>query len=259
MNIIDKPYEKLREYTEVLKRSRKIHGLIVVGCQGIGKTIKVKEYLPEHIFLAGRISAFKLYDILNTYPDSIFIIDDPNDIFQNNDSYGLLLQALQTEEVRTVNWQSFAVQKNKLPATITGTWKIVIITNKIPQGKDVLLSRCLVRKIEFSLKERIALMIEFSKMEGISPEIMDYIKILATGANAEKINFRLLLKANEFWKLKQSWKTYICEELEIANHVKVMLDLESQNIPVGEKVQKFISETGFSRRTYFNMKSAKVQ
>lgn len=254
---LDKYYTKIKDYIDVLKKSNKIHGLVLYGCYALGKTrFVMKNVNDKYTFISGHITPLKLYSIICEYSDSLIIIDDPTDIFINKDSYSLLLQALQTETKRIVQWQSTTQEENGLPLKVEFKGKIIIVANRINEDShDVLLSRCLVKEIKFSLYERQKILYEFCNENNIPNEIMDYVATISNNANSESINFRFILKAYEFYKEKKDWKEFVSNELELNEHIKLILDLENTVSPIKDKIKQFIEQTGMSRKTYYNYRN----
>jgi hypothetical protein len=247
-------YQQLHDYISVLSGSEKIHGLIILGSPSIGKTRQVLSQIDNAVVLAGHITPLSLFKTIYENSDKNIVIDDPTTLLESQDSVGILLQALQTEKTRIVQWLSTHLAKLDMLTKTPFSGKIVIVANSIPKEMDVLLSRCLLRRIAFSVEERAKLLVAFSKQEGITLEISEYALKLCNKANSDRVNFRLLLKANEFHRKSLDWKEFLMESLEVDEVLKVLLDLEHEPISVKDKVEKFKEITGLSRASYFRLK-----
>ena len=145
------------------------------------------------------------------------------------------------------------MDKTGIPSKSEFNGKIVITTNELPDD-DVLLSRCFTKEVKFTLKERINLLREFAEQEKIPTELVDYITLLANGGNAEQINFRFLLKANEFHN-QNSWKEFIDEELAITPEIKAIIDITSIMSKTNDQIKEFRERTGYQRSAFFKYKN----
>lgn len=257
---LDAYYSQLYDYTKVVQGSEWIHGLVLIGSPAIGKTRQIMRKMNDIVLIAGHITPLSLFLILSENPNKTIVIDDPSDIWRNLDSHSILLQALQTEKKRFIRWQSTILEKLKKPPIAEFNGKVVIIANEIPNGQEVLLSRCLLRRLAFSFEQRAKLLVAFSKQEGIYLPICEHAIKLCNSANQDRVNFRLLLKANEFHKQNLDWASFLMEELEIDEVTKVFLEVEAKPLSVNDKIKEFRERTGYSRRSYFLYKKVqKVQ
>ena len=100
---LEKHYKDLYDMVEVLVKSKNIHGLIVYGSAGLGKTFnviykleKMKEegHNIEYELITGHITALQLYQLLYQNKEKIVVIDDIADIFKDDTAKGILLSAL---------------------------------------------------------------------------------------------------------------------------------------------------------------------
>jgi hypothetical protein len=248
-------YNQLRDYVSVLTKSDKIHGLVVRGSPSIGKTRQLLGMIDNAVILAGHITPVMLYQTIYQNSDKILIIDDPSMLLENIDSVGILLQALQTEKDRIVQWQSTYLQKLDMLTKTPFSGKVVLVVNDLPKDMEVLLSRCLLRNLSFSFESRAKLLIAFSKQEGISLELSEYAISLMNRANEDRVNFRLLLKANEFYKQNLNWREFLNEELEIDENARIFMEIEAKSLSVADKVKEFKEKTNLSRASYFRLKA----
>ena len=245
-------YQQLNDYVSVLSDSEKIHGLICIGSPSTGKSRQIIGMVDNAVVVSGHITPLSLYKTIYENSDKTIIIDDPTTLLESQDSVGILLQALQTEKTRIVQWLSTYLSKLDMLTKTPFTGKVVIIANSIPKEMEVLLSRCLLRKIAFSFEERAKLLSAFSKQEAIPIEISEYALKLCNKANQDRVNFRLLLKANEFHKKSLDWKEFLMESLEIDEVDKAILEIDSKPLSTSDKIKEFRERTGFCRASWFN-------
>ena len=163
-----------------------------------------------------------------------------------NNPYALsiLLSALwSSTNTRIINWNSTRSAKVSVPSKYIFNSKIIVITNKIPQTdySDVVLSRCLVYKLELGYKNIIKLMYLMG-----DKEVVDYIREHSSEAT-KNFDLRLLKKAEKFKEYdKDNWKELINPLLEVDEYLELIVQ--------GISCSDFIEKTQMSRRSYFRYK-----
>jgi len=263
---IEKYYRDLYNNVEVLVKSKDIHGLIVYGSTGLGKTFnviykleKMKEegYNIEYELVTGHITALELYQLLYHNKEKIIVIDDIPTIYKNETIKGILLSALWGVNNKRIIRYFSTSSKLKVPPLFEFKGKIVFITNEFKKEFKALKSRCFIYNLEFNNDDVLKIMYELAKKEKIDFEVIDFIKEEVDKNKNIKLNLRILKKAKEFWKYNKDWKRLLKLEL-LLNYDKgyrIVAELIArEDLTEKEKIHIFTEETGLSRRTYFYYK-----
>jgi len=171
-------------------------------------------------------------------------------LFDNDISKGILLSALWSATgVRVVNYKSTS-EKLDAPKSFVFNGKIIVICNDFPQELETLKSRCLYYVVKFNYYQKIRIIYEICKVEGIPKEIADFIKE-NTDPTTENLNFRLPIKIYEIYKNHKDWKKLAKGQLEENEIMRVIRELLEEDISQKKRVEKFIEKTGHSRATYY--------
>ena len=262
---LEKHYKDLYDMVEVLVKSKNIHGLIVYGSAGLGKTFnviykleKMKEegHNIEYELITGHITALQLYQLLYQNKEKIVVIDDIADIFKDDTAKGILLSALWgVNNKRIIRYYSTS-SKLKAPSLFEFKGKIIFITNEL-KGFKALKSRCFKFNLEFDNDTILKIMYELAKKKNVDFEVVDFIKEEVDKNKSIKLNLRIFEQAKEFWMHSKDWKRLLRLEL-LLNYNKgyrIVSELVARDdLTEKEKVRIFMEETGLSRRTYFYYK-----
>jgi len=262
---LEKHYKDLYDMVEVLVKSKNIHGLIVYGSAGLGKTFnviykleKMKEegHNIEYELVTGHITALQLYQLLYQNKEKIVVIDDIADIFKDDTAKGILLSALWgVNNKRIIRYYSTS-SKLKAPSLFEFKGKIIFITNEL-KGFEALKSRCFKFNLEFDNDTILKIMYELAKKKNVDFEVVDFIKEEVDKNKSIKLNLRIFEQAKEFWMHSKDWKRLLRLEL-LLNYNKgyrIVSELVARDdLTEKEKVRVFMEETGLSRATYFRYK-----
>lgn len=262
---LEKHYKDLYDMVEVLVKSKNIHGLIVYGSAGLGKTFnviykleKMKEegHNIEYELITGHITALQLYQLLYQNKEKIVVIDDIADIFKDDTAKGILLSALWgVNNKRIIRYYSTS-SKLKAPSLFEFKGKIIFITNEL-KGFEALKSRCFKFNLEFDNDTILKIMYELAKKKNVDFEVVDFIKEEVDKNKSIKLNLRIFEQAKEFWMHSKDWKRLLRLEL-LLNYNKgyrIVSELVARDdLTEKEKVRVFMEETGLSRATYFRYK-----
>lgn len=116
----------------------KMRSLIVNGPPGVGKSSMVKQFLTQystddHKVVSGHITNLSMYHALFTHRESkqVLVLDDTDNVFSKIEGLNILKAAMDTQPVRTVNWESSsgALSAMKVPTSFKTNGGVVLITN----------------------------------------------------------------------------------------------------------------------------------
>lgn len=222
-------YELLKEYIEVWKKSKDIHGLLLSGPVGVGKSFEIEKALKneDYILINTHVTPLKLYISLYDSRQSYIIIDDVLELFKNKDTSGLLIAATQTgSKPRVLTWHTTS-DKLEVPTKFVYSGKIAIICNKLPVHLEHLKSRCFCFELKLSYNEIMEKLEEVSKGMRMPKKIMDFIRQNTDESTPKEVlNIRLLMKLHSLYKkfpakwqdlglhlIKQDEKLYILKKI----------------------------------------------
>lgn len=184
----------------------KVHGLIVSGPPGIGKSHTVVSALEEEFgtesmryeIVGGYASAFGIYKALyrNSGRNNILVFDDCDAALDNEDAINPLKRALDGGLSRTVSWMSDnkTLKAEDIPDRFEFNGRVIFLTNtdferctspKLKPHVDAMLSRCHYLDLEMgSQRDQLlrikhivenGLLEEFDLDEDEHKEIMEFV------------------------------------------------------------------------------------
>lgn len=140
--------------------------------------------------------------------------------------------------------------------------KIILLTNTLPQGKEVeaFLSRCLNYRISFNereIKQMLRLAAdspEYFEDRALSKDVADFISERAD-ADFSQVNLRTLRLGYELAKTQPELWRELLPNLLPKSDIRSEDPLHAQRraaLPIKEQIAEFQARTGKSRRTFFN-------
>lgn len=272
-SVLEKSFRITNSLVKTLCSSQDIHGLILVGSAGLGKSYNVLKALKEMGYKKGKdfetlnsyVTPLELYKFLyENKDDKIIVFDDTMGFFQNKTNIGLILASLWGEGKRKVTYSS-GTGKLKIPNQFLFNSKIVWCANQLPNGLEAVKSRCYYYEISFTYQEKIEMMYEMAKLQGIPFEVVDFIKE-ETDETIENLDFRLLFKIYNIYQnrrtyYKNDWKAVSREMLGLQKDEKMALLKKylEESDSVKEARQIWTAKTGQSNRQFWRYKALKEQ
>lgn len=254
-------YQEIIKYLDLVLDSKKINGFVLEGSFGTGKSLVIKSHLKaknrQFIYFNSYTTSLAFYMMIYENKDNIILIDDLSGIWNDEKGISILRALMNTDDKRFIRYESTS-DKLKCPSSFNFNGKIIILCNNITKHLDEsVLSRTIYRKIEFTNAEKL----EFSKkiIKWNYPKLSNYqVSNIYNFVNENvdetnlKFNFRDLLKITEIYlKYPKEWKDLAIKELEKDETMILIKELqEFKNKKY--QVEKFIEQTGLSRRTYYN-------
>lgn len=252
-------YQDLYEILDVFINSPTFNLLIISGRAGIGKSFKIIEWCSRKNLQAfkynGHITPFQLFHIFYSHSNSLVIFDDSNPILDNVSSVSLLLQACETMNTRVVSWNTS--KPVDIPERYSFDGKVIILTNRdFAEIDEALQSRAIKFCLEFDnfkTLEIINSLCQLPEKDLIIKLLKDNISKIEVNLRLYKLleNFLLFLKGNnrlnDFQKLGS-----IVIEMESNKNLRICYELLKNTADVKKLVQKFVEETGCSRKTFYN-------
>lgn len=186
--------------------------IMVTGLSGIGKTHLVKKHLKEnlliedddYIMVSGKCTPLGLYRILYEHQHQRIVFDDCDSIFKDHDSLNILKAALDSYDVRKVDWRS-----SKLPDDLEPSFEfegqIIFVSNLTADRIDeAVKSRTIVIDLQMSRKEICAHL--WNILDEVEPDMERSVKEIVLTAvektinTFEQFNIRTFMKACKIYQ-----------------------------------------------------------
>lgn len=253
------------------------HGAIIYGNAGVGKTRGVMNRLVKfgvpYALYNSYSTPLAFYEMLYRNNGKTVVLDDVNTLLRNPLAVALLKAALfsvGTERLITYSSTAKVLEDRGLPAQFIFTGRVILILNEIPSSLketfQALLSRVYEYKLELTKQEKLKLVeivFKTSDVFGIEEkplwELYLFLESVLDFSNLHKFNVRTALRAAEIWKLQgaEKAKPMIMDLMETDLKLKafVMIEDGGAALPVSAKVHVWEECTGYSRRSYFDVKA----
>lgn len=255
-------YNDYYEHIDSFLENKKVNGFIVVGKGGMGKSfnlfLRLKEKNIDFKLIKGHFTPLSFYRFLYENSErSYIVIDDICKLANDKDLISLLLGALDYDN-RLVEWQSARTPLTAdLPKKFEFNSKIFILANEFNANDEflnALKDRCIYYELNFRKEQIIQMLYILANKKNYPVELVDYLKELSETNVIENLTLRILDKIYPYYS-KPNWKKLIKQILEMDELKNTVFELMKSGMSVSEQVREFIQKTGYSRRTYFRIKS----
>lgn len=271
MEKIEEIYKVPNEYVKVVVNDNNdIKSLLFTGKLGQGKTFGTLDTLDKlgvsYVYRSGYTSPLKLYLFLyeNREKDKVIVFDDTYGLMNKDSSAILLLNALfGNKGHREVVWDSSTQHLEKAPKSFLFEAKIILITNNLPKkySSELIKSRCLTYRFNFSVTELLEVMEEISKKEHpklTAEERTEVFNFIKSKVDETTDNFDLRVQStveNLFLYDKTKWKELASPMIEKKNHKLVLLKKFLEETSSMKEVGRMWKEAGLgSERQMFRYK-----
>lgn len=163
--LTDKKFKTLRTVVAMVA-SKQRPSMIIVGKGGLGKSFNVEQTIEsmgikknEYATIKGYSTSKGLYQILYDNKDSLIIFDDCDEALEHKVSISLLKAALDSKDVRTVNWNAKLQKNDKYPPSFDFSGSVIFISNLNKEDIDqAIISRSMVVDVSMTEDEKLARM-----------------------------------------------------------------------------------------------------
>ena len=260
-NELEKAFKITKKLITTLVKSENIHGLILKGGAGIGKSFTTIKTLKDLKLKKGRdyeimlsyTTPLELYQFLyENRDDKVIILDDTMGFFDNKINIGIVLSALWGEGKRIVHYHSSS-GKLKVPQSFIFNSKIIWCANDV-KDIEAVKSRCFYHELNFSYNDKIKLFYEIGKIKGIKTEVIDFIKENSDELT-KNLDFRLVIKINDMCSNNKEWKDLAIDLLGKSDSLLLLKNFLNECSQIKDAEEKWCKETGYSRKTFYNYKN----
>lgn len=254
-------YKLLEDYANVWIKSKDIHGFLVEGPVGMGKTYTIERILKAkkkpYCLLNTYITPLTLYITLYNFRNHFIVIDDVLELFKNKTNSGLLIAALQSEKKeRLISYNSTTEKLKEIPRQFYFNGKIAIICNKLPKRLDHLKSRCYQFELKFNYNEKLEILEHIARRLHYPKVVVDFIKQNTSEATPDEIlNIRLLLKLHSIYKTHpKKWKELGIYLLKKDSDLYLVKQIIEKYPNVRDQIKVYQELTGKSRASFYRTK-----
>ena len=269
--VLERLYKIPRHYVKSVIKGQTL-SLILLGKQARGKSYLAIETMnnekANYRYHSGFTSPMALYKLLyeNKGKDVINIFDDTNSLMTNNQALPIMLNALHSiNDMRKIMWNTTS-SKLDVPTTFNYEARTILITNVLPNNLNSTLisSRCLCYEFKPTNKELLMMMYEIAKTDSDIPkekriEIVDFMKDYADGTC---LNFDLRTQKhieNLYRYDKDNWRDLANPLLSKNREMVLLKTLLKECITMGEAQNKWCSQTGMCRASFFAKKNSLME
>src|SRR4051794_2691818 len=245
-------YQRLEQYLRAFAQGH-FHLLILVGAGGLAKSRSVRAVLGgKACWIEGNATPFGMYAKLYRHKDEFVVIDDVDALYADRSGVRLLKCLCQTEESKTVAWNSDArsLERQGIPKEFVTKSRVAIIANEwktLDKNVGALQDRGHGLLFEPSAAE-------VHKKAGTwfdDREIYDWF-----AANLHRIrepSFRHYVRARELKAAGMDW-TEVLAAAEENRRARLVAELlaSAAHESTAARVQEFLKRGGGCRATFFN-------
>lgn len=212
-------------------------------------------------YISCKATPLELYHMLYENKDKeLIILDDLK--WDNEQLISILKGAWQSlsNGKRLVQYNSSKIQ---IPKVFDIKARFICFANSIPNTIDMnaLISRTLFYEFKPNYKEKLHLIKQvaqkpYKKLKlSHRNEVFEFIVSNTTPAT-KRLNLRTYFKICEYYRYdKEKWRKLAIEELQADSRLYMVCDLIESGLPVEEQVERYKTETGESRATFFRLKN----
>lgn len=260
---IDIFYKDLIDNLDVVLKSDKLFGYIVLGRSGTGKSLQIIQKVSgklknfEWVYFTGHLTPLELYKCIYENNGKLIIFDDVS-LWENGLSRKIIRSALWSASGERQIIYASSTSKLKIPKTfsLNENTTFIVIDNELPQNiQESIKTRCSVYHLNLSNEDLIKIMYVIGKQK---PKVVDEIKRICFENKSILLNLRMLVKGNEFLKYKpECWKHLLkLEMLQMCDiRIPILKEALKKVFPnEKERILYFIQKTGSSRASFFRLK-----
>lgn len=247
-------YEKLSQYTKGFAKGA-YNLMFLIGAPGQSKSTILRESMVrEHLWVEGNVSAFKLYQRLYDYRDKPLILDDVDSAFRDRELVRLLKCLCQTEDSKTVSWNTDNRRLDllEIPNEFRTKSKVCIIANEwqtLNRHVGSLTDRGILIKFEPTPREVHAKAKTFFKDKEILDFFEQYLPCL------DEISLRLYTRAAEIKASGVDWREPAMESIGLREVVIYQELIHDRSfVTQTEREMVFMKRTGLSRPMFYDAK-----
>jgi hypothetical protein len=259
--------EVIRSYEDYGNFVRSFFGgyyqlLIVLGKPGLGKTQAFKEYAGDNAHITkGWTSPLQAYIDAYHHRNKLLIYDDAETLWQRSAGRVFMRSICESQPIKDVQWASTSSELKRLgiPQHFRTSSKVAIIANHFTFGREDELQAVLDRghliyfdPIPVEVHTRVG---DWFWDQQVYDFVGDRLHMLA------EVSSRTYVKAWERRRAGSDWRKMIIDQYCLDSTKLAVQELEVDQTckSVQDRVDRFMSQTGRSRATYFNVKRALQQ
>ena len=270
--VLEDYYSNLKSLVRMVAKGH-TNNLFVVGEGAVGKSHTILSTLAsenlkagdDFVYFSGYLTPLELYHHLFDNQQKLVIFDDTEGL-EDIKSISILKSAMWgTSGERVVSYKSTS-KELKAPSQFIFQGRIILCSNRLPNGKnkesmDALVSRAFMTELKFNFADKMRILAEIASVVNYKTltleQRQEVFKFIQENSDetTEGMNIRLLLKAFDAFVSGEDWKMIAKGMLNSDGRLSLMKQLLSKPLSVREQIKEFVEQTGYSRRTFFRLKS----
>jgi len=243
---------------------------MLVSAGGLGKSTAVDEALngTDYLVIDSHATPVSFYKQLYDNKNKLIVLRDIQNLLNNQITISMLKNLTDTKELKEISYHTTSKLLKDYESSFVTTSKTLVELNYL-NANSPHLTALMTRGYALDFQPNATEVI--NKMKEIAPkitidlneverkEVLDYI--ISFGEGSDSLNLRTLVRG---FQLKEwgkhdtafDWQDNLRQLMNIDNRLIVLKELQIRpNLSEEEKVKEFMRTTGFSRATYFTLKS----
>lgn len=228
--------------------------LVLVGRPGLQKTRNVRAVLGSEVcWIESNATAFGMYCRLFECRDEPVVIDDVDSLYSDRAAVRLLKCLCQTEERKTVAWQSYAkaLEREDIPRRFATRSRVLIIANNwriLNANVSAIEDRGHVLLFEPSALEVHLRTAEWFADQQVFDFVAEHLHLIA------EPSMRHCVMGLELKEAGFDWKSRLLERWQVDSKTILVAKLKADpSYPTEEdRARAFVQAGGGCRATYFN-------
>ena len=277
-----KHIETIEALIQTLVKSETFHALVVHSIPGWGKSTAIDKSLGKLGIQAVSIGSYAtplhIYNTFCTYPERMIVLDDSALLFSDPKIMAILKAATwqssgnnpaSNGNLRRISWGSTSDKVEQPFVDFTG--KVILLTNVLPTGKETeaFLSRCLSYRIPIE-KENIRDMLISAAQSPenylnvtLAQEVASFLIAEPSLIDLMRVNLRTLKLGYDLAQTHPTgWRDLLFQLLPKVSGASgtlvktkdaeaLVAEMLSTGLSVKAQEQKYVNETGKSRRSFY--------
>lgn len=249
-------YDELNAYVDFFSTFN-ANLMIIDGPPGVGKSETIKRALQgknvQHHYQEGYITKTSFMKTLYDHRDDPIVIDDTDNLFADKAVFGILREAFDTRDERTVSYASTSPLMADLPQHFSITSPLMIITNGLKSSTvmDAFKNRAVYIDFRPTHDEICKKLYSITRSKNsIKHDTLVFDRFKKYSALAKQPNLRSYILSVKLKDAGIDWKKHMRDSMQIDPLIGAMIEATESSTSFKKRGERFRELTGKSERTY---------